>query len=371
MPRQVINHNHSPHKRTRIVTAYNLGMKAKTVGLKEGISARAVYAIVERYGKQQSAKDQPRSGRPPLLDGRHKRHIFRCIEEDPFVSNRELIEKCALPCSVSTVTRFLRKEGIQHYRALRRPKLTPDVAAKRLEFARLHVRKPLSWWKRWIFSDEVTIARGEGEKQKWVFCRKVRIIEHIINLYLTSLQGEQLFPRNVQPRGMPTRHSQMFWGAVCGLKQSSLAPLIGDPEAARGGITGRRIMDCLEEHLPTVAEPGDTFIHDNVPNFTARIVQSWLRDWAVENGVNLTDWPPYSPDLNPIENIWHIIKERICKAHPELIDMPKNDDSKQRLCEAAIEAWESFEPRVLTNLYKSMRSRMEAVIAAEGWYTKY
>ena len=38
-----------------------------------------------------------------------------------------------------------------------------------------------------------------------------------------------------------------------------------------------------------------------------------MKEWAAENGVELLDWPPYSPDLNPIENLWHILKAEIMK----------------------------------------------------------
>jgi predicted nuclease with RNAse H fold len=100
-------------------------------------------------------------------------------------------------------------------------------------------------------------------------------------------------------------------------------------------------------------------------------VQNWLKNWAEENGVTVVDWPPYSPDLNPIENLWKLLKERICSKYPELSLMPKNSASMQRLCEAAVEVWEEFDEDLLATLIESMPRRLEAVIAARGWYTKY
>jgi transposase len=44
-------------------------------------------------------------------------------------------------------------------------------------------------------------------------------------------------------------------------------------------------------------------MQDNARTHTARVVQSWLVPWAEENGIELIDWPLYSPDLNPIENL--------------------------------------------------------------------
>ncbi|KAM4063611.1 DDE superfamily endonuclease [Hirsutella rhossiliensis] len=183
-----------------------------------------------------------------------------------------------------------------HFKALGRPKLTPEVAEKRLLFAIRHINLPLGAWKSWVFSDETSIAQGEGERQAWVFCK----------------YGERLQEANVQPRGKPKRNTQMFWGAFCYHTRTSLIALPGDPAAARGGVTGRVIQVCLEETLPTILEPGYTFIQDNAPVHTSRAVQNWLRDFLRENGVAPVDWPPYSPDLNPIENLWKLLKERIC-----------------------------------------------------------
>lgn len=166
---------YSPHKRTRIVTSYNSGVSVKAISIKEGVPSPSIYGIIKRYRVQKSAKSSPRVGRPPSISIRDKRRIFQLIRDDPFISNLQLIERATLGCSVRTLSRFLKDEGIQHTEALRRPKLTPEIAQSRLEFARQYLRESPAFWRRWIFSDETTIARGEGERQKWVFCRRVRL----------------------------------------------------------------------------------------------------------------------------------------------------------------------------------------------------
>lgn len=131
------------------------------------------------------------------------------------------------------------------------------------------------------------------------------------------------------------------------------------------------ILICLQENLPTISEPGSIFIQDNAPTHKAGIVQEWLLEWAQDNGIELVDWPPYSTDLNPIENAWKLLKEAIATHHPILADMAKNNTSKQRLIEVAIGEWEDLSSNILNKLALSMPNRLEAVIKANGWCTKY
>jgi transposase len=42
------------------------------------------------------------------------------------------------------------------------------------------------------------------------------------------------------------------------------------------------------------------------------------KTWFEEHGIWVMDWPPHSPDLNPIENLWHRLKLKIFKLYPEL-----------------------------------------------------
>jgi transposase len=83
------------------------------------------------------------------------------------------------------------------------------------------------------------------------------------------------------------------------------------------------------------------------------------------------EWPLYSLDLNPIENIWAIMKTIISKDHPKLQNALDNDQTLLLLIQTAKEAWGSIEARVLKNLSNTIPNCVRAVIEADGWYTKY
>lgn len=96
-----------------------------------------------------------------------------------------------------------------------------------------------------------------------------------------------------------------------------------------------------------------------------------MREWLAEQRFQVLDWPPYSPDLNPIENLWSLLKEEILKRYPELATMPKNNQAMQRLCKAATAVWLDFGLDLVNSLIDSMPRRIEAARQAKGWYTKY
>lgn len=145
----------------------------------------------------------------------------------------------------------------------------------------------------------------------------------------------------------------------------------GDPDSPRRGVTAHVILTMLQSELPTILEPGNIFMQDNASTHTAHSVQNWLREFGQENGVHFLDWPPYSPDLNPIENVWALLKEKIIQYHPELSEMPVNEHLFNLLENAAVECWEAFDQDLLHRLIVTMPHRIEAIIRSRGWYTKY
>ena len=111
----------------------------------------------------------------------------------------------------------------------------------------------------------------------------------------------------------------MFWSAI-GYRgqQSQLVALDGDPSSKKNGVTGRTIRHLYERHLSKIVRRGTYFQQDNAPVYTAKTIARWLHEWLEEIHAEAVSWPPYSPDLNPIENIWKVMKDGIIVPQPSL-----------------------------------------------------
>ncbi len=100
------------------------------------------------------------------------------------------------------------------------------------------------------------------------------------------------------------------------------------------------------------------FQQDMAPALSAKGTKSWFNN----HGVTVLDWPANSPDLNPIENIWGIVKRKMRDTRPNNVDDLK----------AAIKAnCASITPEQCHSLITSMPHRIDAVIHAKGGPTKY
>ena len=95
-----------------------------------------------------------------------------------------------------------------------------------------------------------------------------------------------------------------------------------------------------------------------------------MKEWLQQTGIQLLEWPPYSPDLNCIKNLWFPLKEKTRELAPGLQDMTATK-AKRVLEEIAPDAWLQIDLARFQKLINSIPRQIAAYITADGWYTKY
>jgi transposase len=109
------------------------------------------------------------------------------------------------------------------------------------------------------------------------------------------------------------------------------------------------------------------FMQDNVCIHAAKMVKKWSED----EGIPKLKWPLYSPDLNPIKHLWAQLKQWIHEHYPKLNEMGANKEAYQSLFQAIRKGWEAIAQNAINDLIKSMDTRVNAVLHAKGWYTRF
>ena len=100
-------------------------------------------------------------------------------------------------------------------------------------------------------------------------------------------------------------------------------------------------------------------MQDGASCHTAKIIKEYF---SFVNINYIEKWPGNSPDLNPIENLWSILKRQV----------RERDTSTIPKLEAAIyDAWRNIDKSILSNLASSIPKRLRMVVARKGYPIKY
>ena len=147
----------------------------------------------------------------------------------------------------------------------------------------------------------------------------------------------------------------MFWGCFSYKGPGCLIPI-------DGMMNSDRYIHLIETRITRELESQQNpiFQHDLAPCHTSRKTKSCLE----ENGICVLDWPGNSPDVSPIENLWHICKARLRK---------KDCSSKQKMIAALIWVWFHDEEisSICEKLINSMPNRVSALLKAKGGHIMY
>ena|ERR1700722_10967282 len=97
---------------------------------------------------------------------------------------------------------------------------------------------------------------------------------------------------------------------------------------------------------------------DNDSKHRSRVAKQFLRNEVPE----MIDWPSNSPDVNPVENLWSIIKRRVEKRKPSNLD---------ELDRFLHEEWDKTDLDTLNHLVGSMKARCLPLIDLKGERINY
>lgn len=343
----------SSEQRVYAIAQYEAGVPAAQIADALRCAKSTIYATINRARELHSVKSRPRSGQPAKLTDRDKRHAYTIARRHPRMRYSELQETAGLDVHPRTIARALHERNIYKRLAVKKFKLTEDHARQRLEFAYKYRHWKAEDWHKVLFSDECSVERGTGRVRLWVF-RKPNEKFRAPGMIDEVKKGKDL--------------SQMFWAAVWGTgERTELVMMERDNLGARLGYTRNSYIWALEEGLIPVYEPGQIFQQDNAPIHTAEDVKEWLE----RHGIWVLEWPPYSPDLNPIEHIWWRLKQKVFELYPELERQGASEEALNNLRSACKEAWRLIGRELIKAVVDSMPRRIEAVIKAIGWQTKY
>lgn len=330
----------------RAMQLFDNGLSSRKIARMLNVGRSSVMRWRKKYYRTGKIDRKVGSGRKQLVSNRLGRRISRLIECGDCENARDIelfLENNENICiSQRTIQRILKKNGYHAVVKKKKPFLTAQHKKKRLEFARTVKNWTINDWKKVIFSDETKINLKGSDGKRYVWKKK------------NAPLNDRFMERKVRYGG----GGIMIWSCF-GYKSVGYACRVD------GGIDAAMYQNILaDEMIRSVEwcvddEKDYIFWQDNASSHKAATTMKWFE----ENDVKLIEVPANSPDLNPIENLWWIIKCHIHQKGPF--------SNKETLFDVFADEWNKLETNLLEKLIESMPQRIEAVIKAKGDATKW
>ena len=242
--------------------------------------------------------------------------------------------------SVYTVRRRLAEAKLRSRRPRKRPRLTTSHVSNRMRWAMAHSHWRERQWRRVIWTDEsrFKLMRTDNRIRVWREPNQEWLKENVTET-LTAGGG-----------------SIMVWA---GINYSGRTNLV-----ICKNVTGTVYKDILQNHLLPFAHQslGESsnllLMDDNATPHRCRVV----KDFKDGMGIRTLRWPSKSPDLDPIENLWNILKTRVARRNPMNLE---------ELRALLIEEWDGLPESLLHNLADSETRRVRALLLANGSHIRY
>ena len=288
-----MGHCYSLDLRGRVADFVEAGHSCRAAARHFGVSDSCAIKLVRRT-RETGSPAPARQGRPP---GRGKlvpyeTFLIQTVEARPAITMPELaarlLEEHGIVAAPAMLSRFLCRRGFTYKKAL--------MAA---ECARADVRDERRVWHAH------RQPRMRQEPHRLVF-----LDETYVNTKMTRLRGRSRKGQRLRMRA-PFGHWKTHT-FLAGLRCSELsAPWIID-----GPITRLAFDTYIETQLAPTLHQGDVVILDNLAVHKSERAAACLK----QRGAWFLFLPPYSPDMNPIEQAFAKIKAHLRKAEARTFD---------------------------------------------------
>lgn len=293
-----------------------------------------------------------KGGKPKVLTEREQKFLVQTIttggKSNAVEARKELQEQLVKTVSDETVRRSLKASGMVPFVKPKKPLLTSKHRKERLKWAKEHINWTLDDLKKVVWSDEtkVNLFGSDGKSYAWKMPGEAAK-DHYIRATVKHGGGCLMVRSCITWYGpgwvVDVGHSMDRFVYLSVLQDDLL----------------RTISHYSDENgLP---EGHFIFMQDNDPKHKSKVVMEWLRN----SEIKVLEWPAQSPDLNPIENVWSLLKYRLFKHY----DHPPA--GIHELWERTSKVWYEITAEECQKYIKTMHMRCLAVIEANGGYTKY
>jgi transposase len=309
------------------------------IAAKLDTSEKTVKKWVTRFEEDATMEDAERSGRPWKTPEEDCINIVVTAYLEKFITPKRIKALLDLrTISARSIRRILDAAGLFGRISRISPPLTEAHLKARIAWGEGYKHFEFEDWAKILWSDEASALCG-NYGQVWVQ-RRV---------------GEAWNPEYVTHREKHPDKVHM-WGCFSAYGMGDLYLF---EENLDGPLMVKILKECLLRSANRLFPPGQWFFQqDNDPKHKSHLVQSWI----AQAGIDCMDWPSYSPDLNPIENLWADVKRRAEAYNPRNVE---------ELKKALRTAWEETSPKLIKKLIKSMPKRLKLVREKHGWMTGY